>query len=86
MKYLHLPKKGVICFLALLLPALLNATAPVLRVSEKSSTGPGKPVIIGYVGGFRGLVDVDKIAANKLTHINYAFVNVQHNRGKKGGG
>src|SRR5690606_38127273 len=38
------------------------------------------PVIIGYVGGFRGLVDVDNIAANKLTHINYAFVNVVNNR------
>lgn len=37
-------------------------------------------VVIGYVGGYRGIVDVDKISANKLTHINYAFVNVLDNR------
>ncbi|QMU31053.1 glycoside hydrolase family 18 protein [Adhaeribacter radiodurans] len=39
-----------------------------------------KPVIIGYVGGFRGLVNTETISANKLTHINYAFVNVKGNR------
>lgn len=38
------------------------------------------PVIIGYVGGFKGLLDVSKINAHKLTHINYAFVNVIGNR------
>lgn len=38
---------------------------------------PGK-VVIGYVGGYRGLVDVSGIDAAGLTHINYAFVNVQH--------
>jgi GH18 family chitinase/type 1 glutamine amidotransferase len=80
MKYLHSPKKGGIYFLMLLLPALLNATTPALRVSGKNTAEQGKPVIIGYVGGFRGLVDVSKIAAGKLTHINYAFVDVQHNR------
>lgn len=37
-------------------------------------------VVIGYVGGFRGLVNADLIAAEKLTHINYAFVDVQRNR------
>jgi len=80
MKYLHSPKKGSICFLMLLLPALLNATTPALPVSGKNTAEQRKPVIIGYVGGFRGLVDVSKIAARKLTHINYAFVDVQHNR------
>jgi len=35
-----------------------------------------RPVVIAYVGGFRGLVDVDKISVEKITHINYAFVNV----------
>jgi len=39
-----------------------------------------KPVIIGYVGGFRGLLNTDNISANKLTHINYAFVDVKGNR------
>ncbi|WP_246029384.1 glycoside hydrolase family 18 protein [Pedobacter nototheniae] len=39
-----------------------------------------KKVVIGYVGGYKGLVDVTKIAAQKITHINYAFVNVKNNR------
>ena len=35
-----------------------------------------KYVINGYVGGYRGTpVNIDEIDANKLTHINYAFVN-----------
>jgi len=37
-------------------------------------------VIIGYVGGFRGLVNTDLIQAKKLTHINYAFVDIKNNR------
>ncbi|RZL50628.1 MAG: glycoside hydrolase family 18 protein [Pedobacter sp.] len=39
-----------------------------------------KPVVIGYVTGYNGLIDVNKIAAEKLTHINYAFVNVKNNQ------
>jgi chitinase len=39
-----------------------------------------KKVIIGYVGGFRGLINTDQIAAKKLTHINYAFVDIKNNR------
>jgi chitinase len=77
MKILHSPKKGGISLLMLLL-AFLNATA--LQVVLKKSGEQGKPAIIGYVGGYRGLVDVNKIAAEKLTHINYAFVNVLGNR------
>jgi chitinase len=56
----------------LLLAGLLLNTA---------GTAPGQPakqyIVNGYVGGFRGLVDTDQIDAKKLTHINYAFVNVQ---------
>jgi chitinase len=37
-------------------------------------------VIIGYVGGYRGLIDTAMVDASKLTIINYAFVDVQHNR------
>lgn len=33
-------------------------------------------VIIGYAPGFRGELDLSQIDANKVTHINYAFVNV----------
>lgn len=34
-------------------------------------------IVNGYVGGYRGLVKVEDIDAQKLTHINYAFVNVK---------
>jgi chitinase len=44
---------------------------------QKEDEQFGKPVVIGYVGGFHGLLDVDKISAKKLTHINYAFVNIE---------
>lgn len=39
-----------------------------------------RPIVLAYVGGFRGLVNTDQIAAEKLTHINYAFVDVKNNR------
>lgn len=51
----------------LYLPFLLNAQVK-------------RAVVIGYVGGYNGLVNTELISAQKLTHINYAFVNVQQNR------
>ena len=36
-----------------------------------------KKIIVGYVPGFRGSLEGLSIDANKLTHINYAFVDVQ---------
>jgi chitinase len=36
-----------------------------------------KKVVIGYVPGFRGVFDASAVDADKLTHINYAFVNVK---------
>lgn len=39
-----------------------------------------QPVVLAYVGGFRGLVNADAIAVEKLTHICYAFVDVRNNR------
>ena len=46
---------------------------------EKPKKPPSsqKKIIVGYVPGFRGTLDGLSIDANKLTHINYAFVNVQ---------
>src|ERR1700712_4726527 len=41
---------------------------------------PKNHVIIGYVGGYRGLIDTSMVNAKKLTHLNYAFVNVKDNR------
>lgn len=39
-----------------------------------------KPVIIGYVGGYNGnLVEINKIDPKRLSHINYAFVDIKDN-------
>ncbi|MEO6287780.1 MAG: glycoside hydrolase family 18 protein [Dyadobacter sp.] len=48
-------------------------------VSSSFSLGQIKKkyIVNGYVGGFRGLVNTEEIDADKLTHINYAFVNVK---------
>jgi chitinase len=48
---------------------------PVNKLQAQSNK-----VVIGYVGGFRGLINTDLIDAKKLTHINYAFVDVRNNR------
>ncbi|MEO3403618.1 glycoside hydrolase family 18 protein [Mucilaginibacter sp. CAU 1740] len=58
--------------LTCLILAFFNAEAQ--KVKQK------KHVIIGYVGGYRGLTDTTMVDPTKLTHINYAFVDVQHNR------
>lgn len=47
------------------------------KKEEAASENEKRPVVIGYVGGFHGLLDVDNIEANKLTHINYAFVDIK---------
>ncbi|TWI95878.1 chitinase [Mucilaginibacter frigoritolerans] len=53
--------------LLLLLPGVIRAQA--------------NRVVIGYVGGFRGIIkNVDQIDVKKLTHINYAFVDIKNNR------
>jgi chitinase len=64
-------------FLPLLLVALF-VTATVFTSNAQSAKN--KQVIIGYVGGYKGLYDTTMVEAGKLTHINYAFVDVQHNR------
>ncbi|HEX9509110.1 MAG TPA: glycoside hydrolase family 18 protein [Puia sp.] len=43
-------------------------------------TSKKNPVVIAYVGGFRGLVNTDSIEVDKLTHINYAFVDLKDGR------
>jgi chitinase len=47
------------------------------RSGADQMTQPPKRVIIGYVPGYQGELDETTIDANKLTHINYAFVNVK---------
>ncbi|MEO6188048.1 MAG: glycoside hydrolase family 18 protein [Ginsengibacter sp.] len=52
---------------------LISAVKPTDRKDKK-------PVIIAYVGGFRGIAEIDALDPNKLSHINYAFVDVKNNR------
>jgi len=59
--------------------AIVFLVGLVMLVTAMQKPG-NKPVVIGYVGGFRGLLKTETIAAEKLTHINYAFVNVKNNR------
>ena len=59
------------------LPLLICA---VVITTSFSPAKKKKPVIIGYVGGFRGLINTDSINIRRLSHINYAFVDVKDNR------
>ena len=43
---------------------------------EKNTINTPSPAVIAYVGGYRGAVDVSRISPEKITHINYAFVNL----------
>jgi chitinase len=54
---------------------VLLIIAPSHRMKNKT-----KPVIIGYVGGFRGLIAADSIDVWRLSHINYAFIDIKDNR------
>lgn len=56
--------------------AMLTLTVTVLNVLANGK--PVKKVVIGYVGGYNGIFDVSMIDANKLTHINYAFVDIKN--------
>lgn len=52
----------------------------VLMAAKRNTTANVKPVVIGYVTGYSGLINPDQINAQNLTHINYAFVNVKNNQ------
>ena len=66
-------------FLLLLFCGILFSSCT--KSEDRSDEGvQKKPVVIGYVGGFHGLLDVDNIEANKLTHINYAFVDIKNGK------
>jgi len=59
---------------------LLLLIAPLsCSVKPRQPHPAHKKVIVGYVPGFRGALDQLSIDASKLTHINYAFVDVQDN-------
>ncbi len=63
------PCKSLYAVLILIVSVLISCGGN----SEKPEP---KPVVIGYVGGFHGLLNTDHIEVNSLTHINYAFVNI----------
>ena len=52
----------------------------VLMMALAGNIYAQQKVIIGYVGGYRGLVNTSLIVPQKLTHINYAFVDIKNNR------
>ena len=67
--------------LVIMVAALFILTASMR--SDKPEAGNNdkrKKVIIGYVGGYKGRIDIAGISAGKLTHINYAFVNIKNGR------
>lgn len=64
--------KAMLCLLPLT-PMFFNAEA-------QSIVKKHKYVVIGYVGGYKGVADMSMVNPLKLTHINYAFVNVRNNR------
>ncbi|MEQ9376406.1 MAG: glycoside hydrolase family 18 protein [Imperialibacter sp.] len=64
-------------YCAFVLYGALAACSPKPVAETPAETTPPKKEIIGYVPGFRGLLDEKAIDANKLTIINYAFVDVK---------
>jgi chitinase len=62
--------KYQVCFVYLLLLVMLGCQKPIQAVETE-----GKYKIIGYIAGWKN-IDYNKIKADKLTHINYAFANV----------
>lgn len=58
---------------------ILTATLFLSAISPAQQQ-QNTPVIIAYVGGFRGIADIDSLNPKKMSHINYAFVDVKDNR------
>ncbi len=65
--------KVVFCISFLFLALTMGPSSVLIKAKSK-------PVIIGYVGGFRGLIATDSIDVWRLSHINYAFVDIKDNR------
>jgi chitinase len=58
--------------------SLLTLSSVLLMGMKKAPAD--KPVVIGYVAGYNGVIDIEKIDATKLTHINYAFIDIKDNK------
>jgi chitinase len=68
-----LPKK-------MLLLAIISLLLFFSLMAKAQTSQQHKYVVIGYVVGYHGLIDTALINAHKITVIDYAFVNVIHNR------
>ncbi|WP_373494188.1 glycoside hydrolase family 18 protein [Aquiflexum sp.] len=65
-----------ILFTSMLLLVWICFSCQTQKESQKPETSDSASYkIIGYIAGWKG-VDLEKIHADKLTHINYAFANV----------
>lgn len=64
----------------LYLQVILLSVIPAVSAQTPIQKFKGKKVIIGYVGGYSGLLEAAHINAEKLTHINYAFVNIRNGK------
>jgi chitinase len=73
------PTRSALTPLTIIFAALMLFSGCKSEQKEEATQADSisKPVVIGYVGGFHGLLDTEKIQAKKLTHINYAFVDVK---------
>jgi len=66
--------------LAFFLLSFAKKRNPGAAIVKKEGVAAAKPVVIGYVGGYRGIIHADSIDAARLTIINYAFVDIKDNR------
>jgi chitinase len=69
------PMKNLILVATIAVVFLISSCSTQKAGLEKQP--PSDFVVIGYVPGFRGVIDETTIDAKMLTHINYAFVNVR---------
>lgn len=69
-------KKAVPFFFILVLPLFIFLPG----AGKAAPTTSTKPVVIGYVAGYSGIINTEIIEAEKLTHINYAFVDIKNNQ------
>jgi chitinase len=67
----------LVSFLSVLSAALCTIGCTSEEKKETAADSKNKGVVIGYVGGFHGLLNTQNIEVDKLTHINYAFVDVK---------
>ncbi|HOF20388.1 MAG TPA: glycosyl hydrolase family 18 protein, partial [Bacteroidales bacterium] len=64
-----------------LLPLFAAGLVLFITACSTSTKQKEKPLIIGYVGGFnRNIIETSGIDPHKLTHINYAFVDVKDHK------